>query len=98
MLRAPVEVGCLVVGSNRANSALLVPPPGERSDFSVPGLATYMPISEYRYPPVASSVWICMYSAKQRARAPLFTGLPATSQVGRLTFFSPACLTSGLIP
>src|SRR4051794_13660457 len=38
-----------------------------------------------------------MYSAKQRASAPLSTLLPATEQLGMSTFFRPAAVTSPLM-
>src|SRR5579872_1040398 len=39
-----------------------------------------------------------MYSAKQRALAPLLTALFATEQVGKLMFFRPAFWASALMP
>ena len=81
-MRAPFATGCFVVASSSAYLALSVPPPTISCDFGVPGLATSIPICEYVKPPVASNVWIRMYSAKQRAVAPLVTAVLATLQVG----------------
>ncbi len=41
MFRAPFDTGWLVFGSMTAHSVLLVPPPGDSSDFGVSGFAWY---------------------------------------------------------
>src|SRR5581483_559691 len=82
MLRAPFDTGCFVVGSICAYCALSVAPSFMSWDFGVPGFARYIPIWLYGMPCVASSVWMRMYCAKQRARLPVLTGRFATLQVG----------------
>ena len=91
VLRAAFATG-LPLSSFRAAASSLVPF-GSVGAFA----ARNRPISAYVRPPDASSAWMRMYWAKQRASLPFSIGCSATSHEGAATFWRPASFMATVI-